>query len=36
MATCPVCNHEAPPYLTGQISMAGWIVFAALLFVCLP
>lgn len=36
MATCPVCNHEGHPYVTKQVSTAGWVVFVALLFVCLP
>ena len=36
MAQCPVCNHEGEPKVDRQISVTGWVVFAALLFVCFP
>ncbi len=33
---CPICNFEGTPIVDQQISMAGWVVFAVLLFVCIP
>ena len=34
--TCPLCNHEGMPIVNRQISVGGWILFAVLVFVCLP
>ncbi|MCA8954788.1 MAG: LITAF-like zinc ribbon domain-containing protein [Planctomycetes bacterium] len=36
MAKCPMCDHEGRVQTKQQMSTAGWIVFAALLLVCLP
>ena len=33
---CPTCGSNYPPVVSKQISVAGWIVFASLLIVCLP
>jgi hypothetical protein len=33
---CPFCQTTQPPIVAKRISTAGWIVFAALLIVCLP
>jgi hypothetical protein len=33
---CPYCGCPDPPVSRTQISQAGWITFAVLLFVCWP
>ena len=33
---CPNCASTYPPITVKQISVAGWVVFGALLFFCLP
>ncbi len=33
---CPYCGTSEPPVIRQQISVAGWVVFAVMLFVCLP
>jgi hypothetical protein len=33
---CPYCQTTTPPQTREQISIAGWIVFAAMLFFCFP
>ncbi len=33
---CPHCQSTAPPVVAKRIGVAGWVVFAALLIVCLP
>ena len=33
---CPRCGFVGQPFVTQRISVAGWIVFTLLLFVCLP
>jgi lipopolysaccharide-induced tumor necrosis factor-alpha factor len=33
---CPFCGFQGPPSTTKKISAAGWILFAALLVMCIP
>ena len=33
---CPFCRYAGPLRLEEQVSTPGWIVFAVLLFTCLP
>jgi len=33
---CPYCRSTARPYVRSQISPAGWVVFALMLFFCTP
>jgi hypothetical protein len=33
---CPYCGFQGPPVTKKKISIAGWVVFAALLFMCIP
>ena len=33
---CPFCKTTRRPVIREQISVGGWIVFAVLMFVCLP
>jgi lipopolysaccharide-induced tumor necrosis factor-alpha factor len=33
---CPFCGHEGPPQTKRQISVAGWVLFVVLIFLCLP
>jgi transposase-like protein len=33
---CPFCKTTRKPQVREQISLAGWIVFAVLMFACLP
>jgi DNA-directed RNA polymerase subunit RPC12/RpoP len=33
---CPYCGTDEPPIRRSRVSTGGWIVFVALLFVCLP
>lgn len=33
---CPFCKYEGTPIIEERINTQGWIVFAILLFVCLP
>ena len=33
---CPYCQTAAPPVRDSRISTGGWVVFAILVFLCLP
>jgi hypothetical protein len=34
--SCPFCMYQGPAMMKQRISTGGWIVFAVLMFVCLP
>ncbi len=33
---CPYCSHEGVPVTSKSVSVGGWILFAVLLFFCIP
>ena len=33
---CPFCNHEGNPVVSKQVSVVGWVIFVAILFICFP
>src|SRR5690349_8564188 len=34
--TCPYCKSSATPFQKKQLSAGGWVLFAVLLFFCIP
>ena len=33
---CPFCSQEGPPMVTKKMSTGGWVLFAVLVFFCVP